>query len=174
MARRTAEITIESEGRDRGKRFLLTEAPAIRAEKWAQRASLAVGKSAVQIDGDLADAGWGALAIIGLKVLGGVNYAAAEPLLDEVLEQVQIIEPKITRPLTPDDVEEVGTLLRLRGEVLALHLGASLVEAISKLRAIAAENAADSTDSMIKGAPQCSPTPPAANASGPGRQRSAA
>jgi hypothetical protein len=46
-----------------------------------------------------------------------------KPLLDEMFACVQITEPKITRSLTPDDIEEVTTRLKLREEVLQIHLG---------------------------------------------------
>lgn len=137
MSRRSEEVTISLDGRDKGKTFHLTEMHAVPAEKWATRALLALSHSGLQIDENIADAGWSALAVVGLKMLGGVAFAEAEPLLDEMMAQVKIVEQKITRPLTLDDIEEVSTLVYLRGEVLALHLGFPLGAAISKLTALA-------------------------------------
>lgn len=137
MARRTETVAVSLEGRDKGKKFLLTEMPATQAEKWATRAILALGKSGVAVSDDIADAGWGALAAMGVRMLAGVAFTEAEPLLDEMMRQVQIVEPKINRPITDDDIEEVATLVYLRGEVLALHVGFPLGAAISKLSALA-------------------------------------
>ena len=42
MARKTATYIVESEGRDKGKQFLLTEMAVAKAEDWAIRAMLAL------------------------------------------------------------------------------------------------------------------------------------
>ena len=42
MARKTKIVTIAAEGRDYGKSYLLTEMPALKAEKWATRAMMAL------------------------------------------------------------------------------------------------------------------------------------
>ena len=45
MARKVEYITIDQEGRDQGKTFKITEMPALKAEKWATRAFLALAAS---------------------------------------------------------------------------------------------------------------------------------
>ena len=39
----------------------------------------------------------------------------------------------VTRPIKEDDVEEVSTLLKLRGEVIQIHLGFSPAAVLSSL-----------------------------------------
>jgi hypothetical protein len=126
--RKEIDITITDEGRDIGKVFHLREMPALRAEKWATRAFLAVAKSGVDI-GQAGAGGMQALAIMGLEALTKLHFEDAEPLLDEMLECISIKpnpeNPSIIRLLMEDDIEEVKTLFQLRKEVLNLHLGFS-------------------------------------------------
>ncbi len=42
-----------------------------------------------------------------------------------MMDCVEIKEERAVRALTPDDIEEVGTRLFLRGEVFKLHTGFS-------------------------------------------------
>lgn len=137
MTRRT--VTVEAQyGRDkeRGKKFLLTEMSAVRAEKWATRALIALINSGIQLTDDEASAGMAGIAQVAARGAfkftgGGMSFAEFEPLLDEMLECVQIKEPAATRTLTEDDIEEVPTLFLLRSEVLKLHTGFSLAERLS-------------------------------------------
>ena len=123
--RKTETITITDDGRDKGKMFLLTEMPAEKAEKWALRAFLALARSGVELPDDVQQLGMAGMAIVGLRALGGVQFSDAEELLDEMFECVQIIESKITRRPTGDDIEEIATRAQLRIEVLKLHAGFS-------------------------------------------------
>jgi len=135
---RKAEIVQIDEGsretnRDFGKKFLLTEMPALQAEKWAARAFLALARSGLDLPEEVTKAGFAGVAFIGLRALatGGIVYAEIEPLLDEMLACVRILpdpaHPELSRPLVLDhpegenDVDEVSTLLLLRTRVFALH-----------------------------------------------------
>ena len=126
--RKVVEIRLdETAGRDAGKLFVLTEMPAVKAEKWAIRAFFALSKSGMDIPDELARTGFAGIAQIGLRALGSMAFTDAEPLLDELLGCVQIARdpthPSIlARPLDMD-FEEVATLLRLRKEVFELHTG---------------------------------------------------
>src|ERR1039458_767382 len=130
MARKTAEVLITDEGRDKGKVFVLTEMPAAQTEKWAMRALLALTKAGVEIPENIQGAGIAGIAVLGLKALGGMDFYDAEPLLDEMLQCVTIRpDPKniaFTRALLDDDIEEIKTRLQLRAEVCTLHVGFSL------------------------------------------------
>lgn len=126
MARKTATVTIEAEGRDLGKVFLLREMPASQAEKWAARAFLAMARSGIDIPDDLAGAGLAGIAAVGLKAIGGLGFAEAEPLMDEMFACIQIIpdpaRPAVVRALVESDTEEISTRLRLRKDVFGLHV----------------------------------------------------
>ena len=106
MALKTKQITIEH-GRDKGRVFLITEMSAAHADNWAMRALIALANGGVALD-----------------ALGRLKADDAIPLLNELLDCVQIIpEGGQPRPLNMDfnDVEDFTTLWRLRKEVFALH-----------------------------------------------------
>lgn len=125
--RKTQTVTIDAEGRDHGKTFLLKEMPASQAEKWAARAFFAMAKNGVEIPDEIAGSGLSGIALVGLKALGGMSFYDAEPLLDEMFSCIQIIpdpsRPNVVRALIEDDIEEVSTRLFLRKEILMLHIG---------------------------------------------------
>ncbi|CCE07598.1 conserved hypothetical protein [Bradyrhizobium sp. STM 3843] len=127
--RKTSNITIQDEGRDKDKVFVLTEKPAIEADKWGIRALLALSKSGVPIPPEFMEMGIIGVLAVGVHRLAGVSFTDLEPLLDEMLTCVQIMptpeRPDIIRKLLPDDIEEVKTLQTLRMEVFRLHTGFS-------------------------------------------------
>ena len=136
-------------GRDSSppKYFKIIEWPAIKAEKWAWRMALCLKGSSAYIPEDVARLG-----IIGItaRIINGILGADIDearflPLLDEMMECVQIVRVKDTpdpndptQPLsTPmnleDDIEEPRTVAWLRSEVLRLHTGFNIAEGLSKL-----------------------------------------
>lgn len=120
--------------RDAGKVFEIIEMSALRAERWAMRALTALSRSGVDVAGVTPSMGMQGVAAMGLEALMkvvGEDYV--RPLMDEMLTCVKIVPSGasagvLPRPLTEDDIEEVDTLLRLRLEVVQLHLGFSLAE----------------------------------------------
>ena len=138
MARKVSTFTVESEGRDKGKKFLLTEMPATKAEDWAIRVMLALGSANVDIPDGALQLGMAALAEIGLKKLFAVNAADIKPLLAELMECVEFIpnpqkpQVKLGYPMFENQVEEVSTLLMLKWQVLSLHLDFSLTASLSE------------------------------------------
>lgn len=136
--RHTKDVVIAAEGRDKGKRFLITEMSATQAEKWAARALLALGRGGFEYSAELRSVGMSAIAVAGLGALLRTHYEDVEPLLDEMMACVQIYpDPKasFTRALYPDDIEEVYTLAILRSEVFELHTGFSVAGALSNSEA---------------------------------------
>lgn len=140
--RKTATITITDDGRDKGKVFVLRELPASQAEKWAARAFLALSRSGVDIPENIANSGLAGIAVLGLKMLGGMTFADAEPLMDEMFRCIQIMpdpsRPEVIRPLIDrgsdgDDIEEISTRVRLRREVFQLHVDFSAADVRSSL-----------------------------------------
>lgn len=133
MARKTKQVTITTEGRDKGRTYLITEMPATQAEKWAMRAMSALLKSGVYVPDSVLDRGLAGIAAVGIKGLMGMQFQDAEPLMDEMFACIQIVEPAITRKLTENDIEEVATRLLLRSEVIELHVGFSIAAYLSKM-----------------------------------------
>lgn len=123
MALKTKQITIEH-GRDKGRVFLITEMPAAHADNWAMRALIALANGGVDLGGLSPQQGMMGMAGVALDALGRLKADDAIPLLNELLDCVQIIpEGGRPRPLNMDfnDVEDFTTLWRLRKEVFALH-----------------------------------------------------
>lgn len=135
MARRETLVTIDAAGRDLGKAFKITEMPADRAEAWAYRLLLALAKAGVDVPEDFFAMSMAGVAAMGIRAMGGLQWDVAKPLLDEMITCVQM-QPLsgIPRALFPGDVEEVGTYVRLREEVIALHTGFSITAFLSDLK----------------------------------------
>jgi len=130
MARRTKEVVITDDGRDKGKRFFLTEMSATQAEWWAVRVCAALVRAGIDIPDNIQEAGLAGLAAVALNTLAHLNHADARGLMDEMMECIQIspdpAHPQVHRALIEDDIEEVLTRVTLKREVLELHLGFSL------------------------------------------------
>jgi len=123
MARKVATVTIDQQGRDFGKTFVITELSAHASEEWAGRALFAMLNAGVEIPDSIAGAGLAGIAALGIGALTKLSFDAAKPLLDEMMTCVQVRpSSNVTRALIIDDIEEVGTLLTLRKEVFNLHL----------------------------------------------------
>lgn len=123
MALKTRQITIEN-GRDKGRVFLITEMSAAHADNWAMRALIALANGGADLGGISPQQGMIGMARVALDALGRLKADDAIPLLNELLDCVQIIpESGRPRPLNMDfnDVEDFTTLWRLRKEVFALH-----------------------------------------------------
>ena len=124
--RKTENIVLGAEfGRDAGKTFRITEMSAMRAEKWATKALLCLARSGQDVPESMARQGMSAMVIYGLNALSSIEFAEAEPLLDEMMGCVQIVETAVTRRPTEDDYEEVRTLFYLRQKIFELHTGFS-------------------------------------------------
>ena len=138
MARKTTTFTVDSEGRDKGKQFLITEMAATKAEDWAIRVMLALGAANVDIPEGALQLGMSALAEIGLKKLFAIDAAFIRPLLSELMECVEFVpdprkpQTRIQYPMLETQIEEVKTLLMLKWEVLKLHLDFSLAAGLSE------------------------------------------
>lgn len=123
MARKTCRVTIDADGRDKGKTFVLTELPALDIERWTVRLILALGKNGVSLPDVQADSGFAGIAGVLWALMAQVSPEEAETLMATMLEGLKIDEGKITRNLVPDDIEEPETLLQIRMAWVDLHAG---------------------------------------------------
>lgn len=123
MARKTTRLTIESEGRDKGKTFIITELPALDIERWTVRLVLALGKNGVNLPGVQADSGFAGIAGVLWALVAQVSPDEAESLMATMLAGLKIDEGRITRDLVADDIEEPETLLQIRMAWVDLHSG---------------------------------------------------
>jgi hypothetical protein len=151
-SRRQVLVTIQDEGRDKGKTYLIEELSAMAAEEWAMRAVLAVLRSGGELQNEDLDAlkqldwtdeaiakkGMALVAVLGIKLFAGLEYDRAKPLLDQMLKAVYFVpDPaklEIRHKLLPDEIQELKTVLRLRAEFLSLHTGFSLSGALSMMK----------------------------------------
>lgn len=135
MARKQLKLTISDDGRDKGKVFVLTEMAARPGHAWATRALFAIMNAGVDIPENFMGAGWAAIAAVGLKALGAVNVDAAMPLMDELLQCVEIMpdpaKPAVVRLPIDDDFEEIKTIFQLQKEALLLHVNFPMTAAPS-------------------------------------------
>ena len=139
--------------RDQGKSYLLTEMPARQAEKFAMRLLLALAAQKL-VDPEIARSGMAGLSHMTTDMIGGLSPDVMEPLLDEMLdtcvefvgdpskrdENRSNIEARmvpVSRPLIPDDIEEVSTLVLLRGRLIDLHTGFSVSAFLSRMGSVA-------------------------------------
>ena len=130
--RREKVVTINDRGQD--KTFRIKEMPATQAERWIIRAGLALAgsgvieKAVIQNDAGEAAVQIGKLlATQGLfSALGSVDFAVAEPLLNELMGCCYyVVNGAMDQRLTPDVidgiVEDVKTLFLLKKEAAALN-----------------------------------------------------
>lgn len=125
MALRKHVVVIDGDpakNRDVGKTFLITEMDAFKAEWWAIKLTLALGKAGMELPEEVQ--GMAAIAAAGLGALMKIDPADAKPLLDEMLE-CAVYQHKPNHPPLPliGVVEEPSTLLTLRKEIFKLHTG---------------------------------------------------
>lgn len=159
--RKTKIVTIERDGRDKGKSFLVTEMPAVQAEKWAARVFLAMAHSGVEVPPNIIDAGIAGIAVMGLRSLQGVNFEEAEPLLDEMMTCVRYApdgKQELARPLVESDIEEVPTILKLRAEVFQLHVDFSWADVRRTFQSASATTSPDSSDTQTSRDPSQQPS----------------
>ena len=142
--RKKQTITIEDEGRDKGKVFVIEEMPARQVERWERRALACMAQTGVEVPDDVRNAGFGAILAMGLKALLGMHGPEVEALHDELMACVKL-QPDANRDFTrealEEEIEEVKTILTLKDEVIKLHAGFSVAAFLSKVWAEAAERA---------------------------------
>lgn len=121
--RKSIDITITADGRDKGKTYRITEMSATAAEEWALRAINGAVRAGVEVPDGLQGIGMAALAMLGAKAFAGMAWFDLKPLLDEMMACVQFVAEKGVHPIYDGDIEEAATRLQLRKEIIELHTG---------------------------------------------------
>jgi hypothetical protein len=124
--RKTALVTIDADNRDRDKRFLITEMPATRAERWFRQLVAKLSRDGIKTPAEVAMAGMAALP--SFPLLTYLSWIDDEALIGEIMGCVQCHPPgaPLPRAVRETDTEEIATLVQLKMEVIALHVGFSL------------------------------------------------
>jgi hypothetical protein len=132
--RRENEVIIGTDGgRDAGKRFKVTEATAMEAEDFIADLLGAMFRGETNVEG-IFSGGWEVVAKVGIKALLGLQKSERKPLLDRMMKCVTIMpnpNNAFARDLTENDIEEMSTLLQLQDEVIRMHTGFSIRDALS-------------------------------------------
>lgn len=124
MARKQIEITITDENRDKGKSYRITEMPHAKAQEFTDRVFFAAMNCGAKIPGKLGQIGMAELWLAGLSVIDKIPYEWARPLLEMLMDCVDIpTDVGVYRKRVESDIEEVQTVFRLREETLKLHFG---------------------------------------------------
>jgi hypothetical protein len=121
MARKTVNYVVTTEGRDKGKVFVITEMPSAEIERWAMRLLIGLGKNGVSLPGVSVNSGFIAIAAILWTLIAQLPFEEADFLMNWMMQRVQINEGKICRDLAEDDIEEGETRLAIREEWGKLH-----------------------------------------------------
>lgn len=129
MARRIERVTIEAEGRDQGKTFVIAEMSAVAADDWAMRALFTLANSGVPVIDAIRQAGMAGVAQLGPEVFAFAKYDDMKPLLDTLWDCVAYEkepgQPLVKGQLKNTQVEESGTFLWLKLAAFQLHTGFS-------------------------------------------------
>lgn len=146
MPRKTLRVPITAEGRDKGKVFVLNEMPADQAEWWFYRFVMALANAGAKVPEEVLFAGAAGFAnmlptirnslVVGMRALQGLTAGDVEPLLREMLPCIRFQPPGVPAPPEQEifpgvnsQIEEVATWLKLRFELIQLHVGFSLADA---------------------------------------------
>lgn len=147
MALKELTVEIEKEGRDQGKRFLITEMPVTQIDKWANRLLSSAAKGGINLkemeldkiadilqykkkieEGKQIDVTGGILELGNLttQAIGNIDYDVLQDSLDElILQCVQVVSSNgISREMlsVDEEISELSTLWKLRKEVFNLHI----------------------------------------------------
>lgn len=122
MARKTVTITI-NEGRDRGKTFFITEPPCEEIENMVLRAVFGLGRAGVELPPEILQLGAAPTAYAIGSAFTKIPSRLGLQLAAELMTCVQRVEGKLNRSLVENDIEDITTRLKLKGEVLKLIFG---------------------------------------------------
>ncbi|MEJ3963038.1 hypothetical protein [Citrobacter braakii] len=127
MARKEIPFIVETEGRDKGKEFLITEMSAWDADSLAQDIFRAMGDSNYSsIPADVIAMGCAGLATVGLSIISASSPEVARQLRDRLMSTVDIIitndgqrqQRKVNGSM---DFEEVSTIRTLLDKVFQVN-----------------------------------------------------
>src|ERR1700739_1383675 len=79
--RNFVKVTIDAEGRDKGKTFIIHEMAAMPLEDWAIRAFIGLKNSGVEIDDEIAASGIAGMVRLGLSSFLAMDITCARPLM---------------------------------------------------------------------------------------------
>ena len=122
MARIVSTYTETAEGRDKGKKYVITEMSAADGFDWASRLLFAMLNAGVEVSDDVLQSGMAGIAMMGLKAVTKIPHHMAKPLMDELMRCVKVQPEKgDPRDFFDGDIEEVLTIFRIQKAAFDLH-----------------------------------------------------
>lgn len=120
---KTIEYTPE-EGADKGKIFIIRRMSAFEGDRWAMRTIRALIRAGMKIPDNAAQIGAAGLAGIAINIFGNLSEEDCEEAFQGLMKCVQIKRAEGIRPsdMLESDLEDAGTLPKLRSEVLSFNL----------------------------------------------------
>lgn len=145
MPRKTTQVTITADGRDKGKMFVLREMSSDQAERWFIRLVLALANAGAKVPEGVLFGGAAGFAdmlptlknslVVAIRAIQGLDYSEVQPLMDELTQFIKWQPTPYAVPRPPEQeifpgehsqIDEVSTWLKLRFELIQLHVGFSL------------------------------------------------
>jgi hypothetical protein len=130
--RKKKTITIEAEGRDKGKEFVLEELCSYDAEQWVWRLLPVLARAGFEVNDSVLKGGFGAIMAVGAQALFAMPYEFVKSMMDAMLPCIKYRHYD-TKGHAQDlqeiktnancQIEEISTWFHLRKEVLELHTG---------------------------------------------------
>jgi hypothetical protein len=150
MARKEQRVLITADGRDKGKTFVLHEMPSKQAEWWFIRLVIALANAGARLPEDTLFGGAAAFAemqttlrnslIVAIRAIQGLDSRDVKSLLDEMSPFIKFQPTADAAVLPPEQtlfegdacqIEEVSTWIKLRYDLVQLHVGFSLADVAS-------------------------------------------
>jgi len=148
MSRKSLRVTIDAEGRDKGKAFVLHEMPSDQAERWFIRLVLALANAGAKVPEEILFGGAAGFAemlptlrnslVVAIRAIQGLDHRDVRELMEEMTPFIKWQPPGMPAPpeqdIFPGDnaqIDEVATWIKLRFELIQLHVGFSLAAAAS-------------------------------------------
>ena len=133
MARNEITYTVktdDTENRDKGKVYLITEWDVYKCEAWSIKVLSASITAGVEVMGAALKFPTEAMSIIGAEqiigIIARIPPAISIPLINELIEGVQLVpdisRPQLARKLLIDDIQEGSTLAAIKAEVIRANM----------------------------------------------------
>lgn len=123
MARIVSTYTESAQGRDHGKKFVVTEMDPRAGYRWASRLLFAILNSGGDVSPEILNAGLAGVARMGIAAALKIPHDVAEPLMDDLLGCVEVLTDNgLQRQIMSGDIEEILTIFRLQVAAWNLHI----------------------------------------------------
>jgi len=143
MARKELRVKITDKGRDEGKTFVLREMPSDQAERWFVRLVLALANAGAKMPEEILFGGAAGFAemlptlrnslVVAIRAIQGLDHRDVQELFNEMTPFITWQPPGLPAPPEQEifpgvncQIDEVATWLKLRFELIQLHVGFSL------------------------------------------------